>query len=113
MVLPNLPRLLPHAPRLLRAVLPGPLHVPALAPSFTGAAARAAAGSGAWLGAVAMAKVRVKGDVLGISGIVGGLTKPGVATDDLAERIAFLAGLLLAGARPLSFIFRKGAPRSR
>ena len=57
----------------------------------------AAVCGGAVLGTIAMTKLRTNGTVLGISGIVGGLVKPG-AQADRGERAAFLVGLLSAGA---------------
>jgi uncharacterized protein len=53
-----------------------------------------ALGGGLLIGAAAAAFIMFNGRIAGISGIVGGLFKP--ARGDIAWRIAFLAGLLLA-----------------
>jgi uncharacterized membrane protein YedE/YeeE len=53
-----------------------------------------AAIGGAVIGLAAALLVLVNGRVAGISGIVGGMLRPGA--DDFAWRLAFIAGLLLA-----------------
>jgi uncharacterized protein len=53
-----------------------------------------AAIGGAMIGCAAALLVLVNGRVAGISGIVGALLRP--RTDDVAWRLAFIAGLLLA-----------------
>ena len=53
-----------------------------------------AAIGGAVIGLAAALLVLVNGRVAGISGIVGGMLRPGA--DDFAWRLAFVAGLLLA-----------------
>jgi len=50
----------------------------ALSPAFTANSAAAAVAGGIVLGTISMTKLRVNGSILGISGIVGGLTKPKV-----------------------------------
>ena len=81
-------------------------------PAFSVESAAAAVLGGAVLGTVAMTKLRTNGTVLGISGIVGGLVKPGArAAPDAPERAAFLVGLLSAGAALASVLPRAlGAP---
>jgi uncharacterized protein len=51
---------------------------------------------GALIGISAVAFVLINGRIAGISGIVGGLLRP--ASGDIAWRLAFVAGLLLAPA---------------
>ena len=67
------------------------------AESFTGNSIGAALAGGAVLGAATMAKYRTNGNVLGVSGIVDGLTRPNLTAQDALDRFSFLAGLLIAG----------------
>lgn len=63
---------------------------------------------GILIGVAAALLVLLNGRVAGISGIVGGLLAP--RRDDIAWRIAFLAGLLLS---PLVMIFLGNLPAPR
>lgn len=67
------------------------------ADSFSSNSVAAALAGGTVLGAATIAKFRTNGNVLGVSGIVGGLARPGLTAHEVLDRLFFLAGLLIAG----------------
>ena len=62
---------------------------------------------GVLIGLSAVLLMAVKGRIAGVSGIVGRLLPPYVVDDDLAGRLAFVAGLVVA---PLVLLAATGAP---
>jgi len=67
------------------------------AESFTSNSIGAALAGGVVLGTATIAKYRTNGNVLGVSGIVDGLTRPNLTVQGALDRFSFLAGLLIAG----------------
>mmetsp|Transcript_22490 Transcript_22490/g.29400 ORF Transcript_22490/g.29400 Transcript_22490/m.29400 type:complete len:388 (+) Transcript_22490:27-1190(+) len=69
-----------------------------LSSRFTIDSASSAVAGGTVLGLVVLTKMRANGNILGISGIVGGLTKKSAfRAKDVGERICFLLGMLGGG----------------
>lgn len=67
-------------------------------PSFTIESASAAVAGGTVLGLVVLRKMHANGNVLGISGIIGGLTKKSAfQAKDVGERVCFALGMLGGG----------------
>ena len=66
-----------------------------LSAHFTPASALAAASGGGVLALATMAKLRLNGNILGISGIAGGILKAG--SEGKTERLLFTGGLAAAG----------------
>lgn len=97
MVLLNAVSLAPAVSSALPLIRPlGRLGVVA-ADSFSSNSVAAALAGGAVLGAATIAKFRTHGNVLGVSGIVGGLARPDLTVQEVLDRLSFLSGLLIAG----------------
>jgi uncharacterized protein len=76
-----------------------------LSPNFTVNSATDALAGGVVLGLVVLTKMHANGNVLGISGIIGGLTKKAAfSAKDVGERICFTLGLLGGGYILATFV---------
>lgn len=77
----------------------------AVSPHFTADSASAAVAGGAVLGLVILTKLHANGNVLGISGIIGGLTKKAAfQAKDFGERVFFTLGMLGGGYILATFV---------